>query len=854
MSPRRDTRRAIELNSFQWGVGRGISTPNANGGREVSAPVVSEATITKSFDSSSVPLIQQAFGGNPTQVETDFVNQVDGKLQPYLKIRLDNTLISSYSMSSGGGLPGESLSLNFTRINIASVNSKGPAQNFTFDLAKLPATLGATTSSQAAPIVAPVAASTAGSGTGGDPILMAYGNIKGDVTDKGFKNDIALNSFQWGVGRSISNATGGGGRVISAPSISEIVVAKNFDSSSVPLIQQALGGDPTNVTIDFANTDAKAKLQLYLEITLKNTLLSGYSMSSGGDLPSESLSLNFTKISFKVVGGKGKNSRFHFNLRKDLSPIATAQAASAASTASTPLTTAASTGSDPIYMKYGDIKGDVTDPGFEGDIKLNSFQWGIGRGITMDANGRRIVSAPSISEIVVTKDFDASSVPLIKEALIGNPTNVEADFVNQVDGKLLPYLKITLGNNLISGYSMSSGGDKPSESLSLNFTKISIASVGMKGKTQNFAFDLAKQAVKLSPVALSQVQALAPASPTSATSAASAGSDPIYMTYGDIKGDVTDPGFEGDIQLNSVQWGVGRSISRPTAGGGRQVSAPNISEVVVTKTFDSSSLPLIEQAFVVDPAHVDLYFANQVDGKLQTYLTLDLANTLESGYSMSSSGDRPSESLSLNFTKIGITSNTAKGPTQKFEFDLAKQPAAQAVTSAALTAPAASSLTTNAAGAGSDPIYMKYGDIKGEVTAEGFTGDIGLTSFQWGVGRGISSPNADGERNVSPTQISEIVVTKGFDSTSIPLIQQAFGNDTAQAGITFADQIKGELVPYLSFNLDNTLISGYSISSGGDNPSESLSLNFTKISITSNVGGTTQTFIYDLASDKALLV
>ena len=42
------------------------------------------------------------------------------------------------------------------------------------------------------------------------------------------------------------------------------------------------------------------------------------------------------------------------------------------------------------------------------------------------------------------------------------------------------------------------------------------------------------------------------------------------------------------------------------------------------------------------------------------------------------------------------------------------------------------------------PIYIKYGDIKGDVTAEGHKDWIEVNSFQWGVGRGISSPTGGG--------------------------------------------------------------------------------------------------------------
>ncbi len=36
----------------------------------------------------------------------------------------------------------------------------------------------------------------------------------------------------------------------------------------------------------------------------------------------------------------------------------------------------------PIYMKFSSIAGDVTEAGHAGWIELNSFQWGVGRGVS----------------------------------------------------------------------------------------------------------------------------------------------------------------------------------------------------------------------------------------------------------------------------------------------------------------------------------------------------------------------------------------------------------------------------------------------------------------------------------------
>ena len=135
------------------------------------------------------------------------------------------------------------------------------------------------------------------------PIYMKYDNlaVKGDVTEESHKDWVELNSFQWGVGRGISSPTGASAdRESSAPSVSEITCTKDQDKATVKLLDAALQGEGKDVVIEFTKTD-KGNLETYITFTLSNTMISGYSMSSGGDRPSESLSLNFTKIEMKVV-------------------------------------------------------------------------------------------------------------------------------------------------------------------------------------------------------------------------------------------------------------------------------------------------------------------------------------------------------------------------------------------------------------------------------------------------------------------------------------------------------------------------------------------------------------------------
>ena len=134
-------------------------------------------------------------------------------------------------------------------------------------------------------------------------IFMKYAALEGEVTATGYEKWVELTSFQWGIGRGISSAGSGGGskREASAPSISEITVTKTFDAFSPLALKEAVGGKGCDVKIDVTRTDASGKHVAFQKYILNDTMMSGYSISSGGDRPSESVSLNFTKFDSEYI-------------------------------------------------------------------------------------------------------------------------------------------------------------------------------------------------------------------------------------------------------------------------------------------------------------------------------------------------------------------------------------------------------------------------------------------------------------------------------------------------------------------------------------------------------------------------
>lgn len=135
-------------------------------------------------------------------------------------------------------------------------------------------------------------------------IYMKYGSIKGDATHEEHKDWLTIDSLQWGAGRSIMTPAGSTrNREASEPSVSEVTVTKSMDASSPSLFTEALTGNKgTEVKINLVSTGSPGRV--FATYTLSDALVSSYSMSSGGDRPSESISINFSKVQFKYIPTK----------------------------------------------------------------------------------------------------------------------------------------------------------------------------------------------------------------------------------------------------------------------------------------------------------------------------------------------------------------------------------------------------------------------------------------------------------------------------------------------------------------------------------------------------------------------
>ena len=109
----------IEVDSMSFGVGRSITMQaGAMANREASRPSISEVTFTKPLDAAAGGLFKASVTGDAgVPVEIHVVQTGGDKVEPYAVYKLEDVIISSYSISAAtGGAPAESISLSFAKI------------------------------------------------------------------------------------------------------------------------------------------------------------------------------------------------------------------------------------------------------------------------------------------------------------------------------------------------------------------------------------------------------------------------------------------------------------------------------------------------------------------------------------------------------------------------------------------------------------------------------------------------------------------------------------------------------------------------------------------------------------------
>lgn len=138
-------------------------------------------------------------------------------------------------------------------------------------------------------------------------MYLNYEGIKGEATAEGHEEWIDIHSLQWGVSRGLSATTGTNqNREATSTTISEVTFTKLTDDSTPYLFREACVGKGKEVKIHLTKTDDT--LQSYIEYTLRDVMISNYTVNTDGERPIESISLSFTKMELRYIPHDDQNN------------------------------------------------------------------------------------------------------------------------------------------------------------------------------------------------------------------------------------------------------------------------------------------------------------------------------------------------------------------------------------------------------------------------------------------------------------------------------------------------------------------------------------------------------------------
>jgi type VI secretion system secreted protein Hcp len=141
---------------------------------------------------------------------------------------------------------------------------------------------------------------------------------------------------------------------------------------------------------------------------------------------------------------------------------------------------------DVILLDIPDIKGQSTIKGFEDKIEILSASHGVAMQVTASPSStERTSGRPNHQDLTVSKYVDLSTCPIIAACNAATNLKTVTLTVGRNDaGVVLPYLVYTLDNTIVSSVSVAAGsGDRPTETITLNYTKITWAFTEQKADT-----------------------------------------------------------------------------------------------------------------------------------------------------------------------------------------------------------------------------------------------------------------------------------------------------------------------------------------------------------------------------------
>lgn len=128
-----------------------------------------------------------------------------------------------------------------------------------------------------------------------------------------------------------------------------------------------------------------------------------------------------------------------------------------------------------------------------------------------------------------------------------------------------------------------------------------------------------------------------------------------YLDYEGIKGEATAAQYKDMITVLTMDFNVHREISSYTGTSmDREASATRLGDITITKLQDKASPDFFKEATIGKGKKATFFITKQGD-EIEEIMKIELNDAMISNYSVSVSGDRPYESLTISYTEMTMT-------------------------------------------------------------------------------------------------------------------------------------------------------------------------------------------------------
>ena len=162
-----------------------------------------------------------------------------------------------------------------------------------------------------------------------DTIMLVIKDMTGNCTIKGFEKAIILQHFSHGVTLPLTGDAANTERTSGRPQFSEMSFSKMTDQSTPSLYNACAKGDKLGDAVVHIGRNEGGEFMLLMKYTLSNAMVSNINTSGGGGgEPSDSFSINFTKITSEFTQQNADSSKkgtasFGWNLATNVPDAAT---------------------------------------------------------------------------------------------------------------------------------------------------------------------------------------------------------------------------------------------------------------------------------------------------------------------------------------------------------------------------------------------------------------------------------------------------------------------------------------------------------------------------------------------------